>query len=208
MTPNMDADQSVKPSDFSIDHILNRAGNSSKKNPETMVERYQWLDCSRYCPPRIPRIPKKEGFQRRQLGRHPRIPFTSYQLSLLEQKFKESPYLSSEQVIDLSKKLNLADIRVKIWFQNRRARERRERNGLPKGSNISPTENNGEIHEHHTNSEVHDSLSKDQELKVKIEDNPTENRYFYINETLHHQRMMPIFLPLLQFHPVPSSNDT
>ncbi|RZC40677.1 homeobox protein MSX-1, partial [Asbolus verrucosus] len=70
---------------------------------------------------------KKDGPQKRQLGRHPRIPFTSHQLSVLEEKFQQSPYLSSEEVIALSRRLQLADVRVKIWFQNRRARERREK---------------------------------------------------------------------------------
>lgn len=48
----------------------------------------------------------------------------------MEQKFKETPYLSTEEVNKLSKKLQLADIRVKIWFQNRRARERREKSNV------------------------------------------------------------------------------
>lgn len=48
----------------------------------------------------------------------------------MEQKFKETPYLSTEEVNALSKKLQLADIRVKIWFQNRRARERREKSNV------------------------------------------------------------------------------
>lgn len=74
-------------------------------------------------------LPRKE-IQKRQLGRHPRIPFTSFQLSVMEQKFKETPYLSTEEVNALSKKLQLADIRVKIWFQNRRARERREKSNV------------------------------------------------------------------------------
>ncbi|ERL92350.1 hypothetical protein D910_09665 [Dendroctonus ponderosae] len=86
-----------------IDHILNRAGTSenSKTCDDTSGVKFRWLQCSRYCPPRVPK-----------------------------QKFNESPYLSSEEVIVMSKKLQLADIRVKIWFQNRRARERRERNGV------------------------------------------------------------------------------
>ncbi|KAL1513167.1 hypothetical protein ABEB36_002615 [Hypothenemus hampei] len=122
-------EQTSKNSDFSIDHILNRAGSSTGDTnvfSESNVK-FHWLQCSRYCPPRVPRLPKRD-VQKRQLGRHPRIPFTSYQLSILEEKFKETPYLSSEEVISLSTKLQLADIRVKIWFQNRRARERRERN--------------------------------------------------------------------------------
>ncbi|GJQ76410.1 hypothetical protein Trydic_g2126 [Trypoxylus dichotomus] len=70
---------------------------------------------------------RREGPQKRQLGRHPRIPFTTHQLTILEEKFKHSPYLSSQEVKEISRKLDLADIRVKIWFQNRRARERREK---------------------------------------------------------------------------------
>ncbi|CAH0551398.1 unnamed protein product [Brassicogethes aeneus] len=126
-------DEVVKHSDFSIDHILNRAGNSQNSDDEARtsvnysLDPYSWLQCTRYCPPKIPRVPKREGPQKRQLGRHPRIPFTSHQLSILEEKFQQTPYLSSEEVIKLSNKLDLADIRVKIWFQNRRARERREK---------------------------------------------------------------------------------
>lgn len=50
-------DNSFKRSDFSIDHILNRAGNSNERNVDSDKAdnlKYQWLQCSRYCPPRIP----------------------------------------------------------------------------------------------------------------------------------------------------------
>lgn len=60
---------------------------------------------------------KKEGPQKRQLGRHPRIPFSSHQLAVLEEKFKNSPYLSSTEVTQLSQSLQLADVRVSCLFQ-------------------------------------------------------------------------------------------
>ncbi|GLV43320.1 uncharacterized protein CBL_03863 [Carabus blaptoides fortunei] len=122
-------------SDFSIEHILTKAGNRNAHKNITLhqgLTTFPWLQCTRYCPPKLPRSQKKEGPQKRQLGRHPRIPFSGQQLAVLEEKFKNSPYLSSTEVTQLSRKLQLADIRVKIWFQNRRARERRERNEEPK----------------------------------------------------------------------------
>ncbi|VEN43985.1 unnamed protein product, partial [Callosobruchus maculatus] len=61
--------------------------------------------------------------------RYPRIPFTSHQISVLEERFQRNPYLSSEEATILSQKLQLADVKVKIWFQNRRARKRREEMG-------------------------------------------------------------------------------
>lgn len=133
-----------KISDFSIDHILNRAGpknvmenhlNFIEKlerktqgfNHETPV--FDWLYYTRYHPPRLPRgissNPLKQPVKRTP-GRLPRVPFTPEQLKALEQAYKKSMYLSSEEANVLADQLNLSSIRVKIWFQNRRARDRRE----------------------------------------------------------------------------------
>lgn len=125
---------------FTIEHILNCAGGEKKHDgnvPSTssqtvpFYDPYSWLQCTRYCPPKVPRnystgnlkvyifnrvcfegVPKNRNCQKRQLGRHPRIPFTPHQLAVLEAKFHQTPYLSSEEVIELAKQLQLADIRV------------------------------------------------------------------------------------------------
>lgn len=51
-------------SDFSIDHILNRAGSSGNtvnddsnncESPSSNEENsFSWLQCTRFCPPKIP----------------------------------------------------------------------------------------------------------------------------------------------------------
>lgn len=68
-----------------------------------------------------------KGPVKRTPGRLPRIPFTPHQLNELEQAFKSATYLSTEDANKLAKRLELTGVRVKIWFQNRRARDRRER---------------------------------------------------------------------------------
>lgn len=75
---------------------------------------------------------KREGPQKRQLGRYPRIPFTNQQVNILEEKFQLNQYLTSEEAVDLSRKLHLTVDKIKIWFQNRRARRRREELNLIK----------------------------------------------------------------------------
>lgn len=69
----------------------------------------------------------RQGPVRRTPGRLPRVPFTPSQLNALETSYKHSTYLSSEEADKLAEKLDLTSTRVKIWFQNRRARERREK---------------------------------------------------------------------------------
>ncbi|CAH8461682.1 unnamed protein product [Schistosoma mattheei] len=59
-------------------------------------------------------------------NRSPRIPFSRDQIFGLERKFQNSKYLSGWEVKQLAKNLSLTETRVKIWFQNRRARERRD----------------------------------------------------------------------------------
>lgn len=69
----------------------------------------------------------RTGPAKRTPGRLPRVPFTPEQLSTLEDSYKISTYLSSDDANKLADRLDLSNVRVKIWFQNRRARERRER---------------------------------------------------------------------------------
>ena len=64
-------------------------------------------------------------------SRQPRIPFTPFQQSNLESKFKKDHYLTPDAVKELSMLLDLPEQRIKIWFQNRRARERRENQQKP-----------------------------------------------------------------------------
>ena len=52
------------------------------------------------------------GGNSRKLGRNPRVPFTSGQVAVLEQKYQLKQYLSSIDVAELSTLLNLNDSRV------------------------------------------------------------------------------------------------
>lgn len=55
-----------------------------------------------------------------------RTNFTSEQLIQLENYFKNTRYLSRPNRIEMAKRLNLNERQVKIWFQNRRMKEKRE----------------------------------------------------------------------------------
>lgn len=52
--------------------------------------------------------------------------FNDYQLHQLITEFKRSPYLTDERRQELAKKLNLNEANVKIWFQNKRAKLKKE----------------------------------------------------------------------------------
>ncbi|XP_031843674.1 uncharacterized protein LOC116431847 [Nomia melanderi] len=88
----------------------------------------EWLHCTRYKPPKVPRRSRTDQ-HKRKASLHPRIPFSSYQIDVLERRFHDSAYVSKNDVLDLSAALTLPPKKVKIWFQNRRARERRESHG-------------------------------------------------------------------------------
>ncbi|KAL1114793.1 hypothetical protein AAG570_007617 [Ranatra chinensis] len=54
---------------------------------------------------------RKEGVQKRKLGRNPRIPFSASQVAALEERYRQSPYLSTDDVAHLSNLLRLSDTR-------------------------------------------------------------------------------------------------
>ncbi|XP_033733671.1 homeobox protein MSH-A-like [Pecten maximus] len=124
--PESDEDDIVEGPRDETSHITDSQSSDSSKQ-------FPWLQCTRYKPPKLPRIQKKEVTKKRKLGRNPRVPFTQHQVAALEQKFRQTHYLSSMDVAELSTALTLTETRVKIWFQNRRARERRDREANQRG---------------------------------------------------------------------------
>ncbi|EAT45574.1 AAEL003158-PA, partial [Aedes aegypti] len=164
----------TRQSDFSIEHILTKAGEKYEKRRrldtfscssstshshsdsdeplgvqksesnhatgylQNCMPSFDWLYYTRYRPPKLPR-PQKAGPVKRTPGRLPRVPFTPGQLSALEDAYKMSTYLSSEEANQLAYSLDLTNTRVKIWFQNRRARDRREKREAALGTTTTTT---------------------------------------------------------------------
>lgn len=55
-----------------------------------------------------------------------RSAFTTEQIQYLEQQFKKFPYISSEHRKEISTALIMQERAIKIWFQNRRMKEKKE----------------------------------------------------------------------------------
>lgn len=63
-------------------------------------------------------------------ARRARTAFTYEQLVALENKFKHTRYLSVCERLNLALSLNLTETQVKIWFQNRRTKWKKQNPGL------------------------------------------------------------------------------
>ena len=72
--------------------------------------------------------PKPSGRRARKPGidRKPRQAYSAKQLERLENEFKLDKYLSVSKRLELSKNLNLTEVQIKTWFQNRRTKWKKQ----------------------------------------------------------------------------------
>ncbi|XP_034234126.1 homeobox protein ceh-19-like [Thrips palmi] len=72
--------------------------------------------------------PKPAGRRCRKPGldRKPRQAYSARQLERLETEFKVDKYLSVSKRMELSKALNLTEVQIKTWFQNRRTKWKKQ----------------------------------------------------------------------------------
>ncbi|XP_055585975.1 homeobox protein MSX-2 isoform X2 [Uranotaenia lowii] len=70
----------------------------------------------------------KMSTKRRKQGtdRKPRQAYSAKQLERLETEFKQDKYLSVSKRLELSKSLNLTEVQIKTWFQNRRTKWKKQ----------------------------------------------------------------------------------
>ncbi|XP_028170618.1 homeobox protein Nkx-3.1-like [Ostrinia furnacalis] len=75
-------------------------------------------------------IPTAVGLKAVMTRKRRRTAFNTEQVAILEEVFRGRPYVIREERSRLGKKLGISEDAIKVWFQNRRLKEKKEREEL------------------------------------------------------------------------------
>ena len=103
----------------------------SPTNISPHLSQYPWLKKT---------YPEQRTFSKTEGQRRKRTVYTKKQLFKLEKEFEESHFCSRERQAELAASLEVSELQVKVWFQNRRMRWRKQLSGCKDGINADQVE--------------------------------------------------------------------
>ena len=114
-----------------------------------------------------------------------RVVYTETQRLELEKEFIYSKYITIKRKSELSQTLNLSERQIKIWFQNRRAKDRKQ--SRKRGENVSSTTRLHDDEDDESSEEESNESMNENNIQDEL-NNKGNNSNSKINETTNSSR--------------------